>query len=142
MGCFECKMSLPRSIELPEHYGKLQYNTIKLNHVPETSPDPTPVIVLTLYRPKNYNAFTIEMMAELEEVFNIFAVDNRVKGIVVTGHGKMFCAGADLDVGFTGGKERSVDHKDGLVYIAHRDMISIFDTWKPSMFLDPLFPGD
>ena len=106
------------SIELPDHYGKLSYNTIKLNHVPESSPSPTPVIVLTLYRPKNYNAFTIEMMAELEEVFNVFAVDNRVKGIVVTGYGKMFCAGADLDVGFTGGKERPIDHKDGYVEFA------------------------
>lgn len=95
-------------VQLPDHYGKLQYNTIRLSHVPESAPEPTPIIVLTLYRPKKYNAFTVEMMAEIEEAFDIFAVDNRVKAIIVTGHGKMFCAGADLDVGFVGGKERPV----------------------------------
>jgi enoyl-CoA hydratase/carnithine racemase len=53
------------------------------------------------------------MMLELEQAFTMFDVDDRVKCIVVTGHGKLFCAGADLEIGFIGGRERINDHRDG-----------------------------
>ena len=52
-------------------------------------------------------------MEEMERAFAMFDVDDRVKAIVVTGHGKMFCAGADLDVGLKGGHEAPNEHRDG-----------------------------
>ena len=77
----------------------------------------TPVIILTLYRPKAHNAFTDQMMSELEEAFKMFNVDDRVKCIVMTGHGRMFCAGADLVVGLkTPEGEKEIEHRDGYVY--------------------------
>ncbi|KAF2091151.1 ClpP/crotonase [Saccharata proteae CBS 121410] len=104
---------MPPSIKLPGSYASLPFTQIKLSHHPASSPAPTPVIVLTLHRPGKHNAFHPVMMEELEQAFQLLDLDDRVKCIVVTGHGKMFCAGADLEVGFVGGKERGNTHRDG-----------------------------
>lgn len=56
------------------------------------------------------------MMLELEEAYGMFDVDDRVKCIIVTGSGKIFCAGADLVDGFKGGMEPVNEHRDGYVY--------------------------
>ena len=103
----------PKVLSLPPSYASLPFEHIRLSHVPESSEEVTPVIVLTLYRPKNYNAFTDVIMRECEQALELFDVDDRVKCIVITGHGKMFCAGADLDVGFSYDKEQNRDHRDG-----------------------------
>lgn len=49
----------------------------------------------------------------------MFDVDERIKCIVLTGAGKAFCAGADLDIGFNGaggaegdGPVRNKDRRD------------------------------
>lgn len=55
------------------------------------------------------------MMLELEEAYGMFDVDDRVKCIIVTGTGKIFCAGADLIDGFKGGLEPINEHRDGYV---------------------------
>jgi len=55
------------------------------------------------------------MMLELEEAYGMFDVDDRVKCIIVTGTGKIFCAGADLVDGFKGGVEPVNEHRDGYV---------------------------
>ncbi|WPH04897.1 Hypothetical protein R9X50_00779400 [Acrodontium crateriforme] len=111
----------------PPSYSSLPFSQIKVSHAPESSKEVTPVLVVTLYRPNNYNAFTEVMMRELESAFRLFDVDDRVKCIVVTGHGKMFCAGADLDNGFSGGKEDPRDHRDG----GGRVAIAIHQCRKP-----------
>lgn len=36
-----------------------------------------------------------------------------MKAIVVTGHGRMFCAGADLDMGLSYESETVRNHRDG-----------------------------
>lgn len=86
----------PQILPLPKSYASLPYTQIKVSHVPDTSQEVTPVILVTLYRPKNYNAFTDVIMREMEELYQLADIDERVKCIVLTGHGKMFCAGADL----------------------------------------------
>lgn len=95
--------------KLPKSYNDLQWQQIKTEHHAQ---DPR-IIILTLWRPKNYNAFTPTMMLELEEAYAMFDVDDRVKCIVCTATGKIFCAGADLDVGFVGGQEPINEHRDG-----------------------------
>jgi enoyl-CoA hydratase/carnithine racemase len=60
------------------------------------------------------------MREEIETAYAMFDVDERVKCIVVTGSGRIFCAGADLEVGFGSGTnsedaERVQDHRDGYV---------------------------
>ena len=52
------------------------------------------------------------MAQELEEAFTLFSADDRVRCIVLTGHGKMFCAGADLQGELRGGDESASTHRD------------------------------
>ncbi|KAH9221266.1 ClpP/crotonase-like domain-containing protein, partial [Leptodontidium sp. 2 PMI_412] len=102
----------PGPVNIPSSYETVPTKTIKLSHYPAGSPTATPVVIVTLNRPNNGNAFTLEMMNDFEKVYPMFDVDERVKVIVLTGAGKMFCAGADLDIGFGGGEERVMDHRD------------------------------
>ncbi|EGX42943.1 hypothetical protein AOL_s00215g892 [Orbilia oligospora ATCC 24927] len=97
----------------PSSYATLPFQQIRVSHYPESSPTPTPIVILTLHRPGKHNAFTPTMRSELIEAFGLFDADDRVKCIVMTGHGKIFCAGADLEIGFRGGEERVNDHRDG-----------------------------
>jgi enoyl-CoA hydratase/carnithine racemase len=53
------------------------------------------------------------MMADIVRAWELFHVDDRVKAIVVTGHGKMFCAGADLATGFRRNDDNINAHRDG-----------------------------
>src|SRR5262245_51897395 len=101
---------------LPKSYNDAPFTQIRTQH---HAADPS-IIILTLYRPKNHNAFTNTMMLELEEAYSMFDVDDRVKCIVLTGTGKIFCAGADLEIGFKGGYEPVTEHRDGYVYAVQR----------------------
>ncbi len=51
---------------------------------------------LTLNRPAQYNALSMEMMAALHAVFDQLADDTAVQVVVLGGAGKAFCAGHDL----------------------------------------------
>jgi enoyl-CoA hydratase/carnithine racemase len=57
------------------------------------------VLTLTLNRPAQLNAFTVEMANELIDAYQRASEDDAVGAIVVTGAGKAFCAGMDLSVG-------------------------------------------
>jgi enoyl-CoA hydratase/carnithine racemase len=58
-----------------------------------------PVELITLYRPDAMNAWTWTMSNELGAAFAEADADDDVRAIVVTGHGRAFCAGADLGGG-------------------------------------------
>jgi enoyl-CoA hydratase/carnithine racemase len=58
------------------------------------------------------------MENDLVRAFDLLDQDDRVKAIVITGEGKHFCAGADLEIGLertegVGSKE----HRDGYVVL-------------------------
>ena len=53
------------------------------------------VLVITLNRPEIGNAFNGELIKELTGAF--VSVEQEVRAIVLTGAGKVFCAGADLN---------------------------------------------
>ena len=55
------------------------------------------VCTLTLNRPESYNALSARMLKEMIEFLKEAAEDPEVRAMVVTGAGKGFCAGADLD---------------------------------------------
>ncbi len=57
------------------------------------------ILTITLNRPEQLNAFTVEMANELVDAFNRASADDAVRAIVVTGAGRAFCAGMDLSVG-------------------------------------------
>lgn len=108
-------MMASKSIDLPSSYTSLGTTDVIVSHVPPSSPAPTPVVLVTLNRPRHHNAFTKTMEEELVHVFSLLDLDDRVKCVVLTGAGKMFCAGADLDVGFPlmKGTVRETEHRDG-----------------------------
>ena len=56
------------------------------------------ILTLTLHRPHQLNAFTVEMAEELVDAFQRASRDDAVRAVVVTGAGKAFCAGMDLSV--------------------------------------------
>ena len=116
-------------ISPPASYADVPYRHIRVSHIPASSPSPTPVILVTLYRPGKHNAFTAEMTEDLESVFETLSADNRVKAIVVTGHGgKIFCAGADLEGGgFATGTDTVRNHRDG----GGRVSLAIYRCTKP-----------
>lgn len=69
------------------------------------------------------------MTNELEELFTLLSLDPRVKVIVVTGHGHIFCAGADLEggTGLSYKNDTLRSHRDGGGKVA----LSIFRCTKP-----------
>ncbi|MEE8244041.1 MAG: enoyl-CoA hydratase-related protein [Pseudomonadales bacterium] len=55
-----------------------------------------PVAIVTMNRPDQLNALTGRMMAEMRHAFAAAEADPAVVGIVLTGAGRGFCAGADM----------------------------------------------
>lgn len=52
---------------------------------------------ITLNRPDKLNAYTTEMGEEFTQAFRALERDPAVRAIVITGAGRAFCAGADLE---------------------------------------------
>jgi enoyl-CoA hydratase/carnithine racemase len=57
------------------------------------------ILTITLNRPDRMNACTARMYDELIDAFDRADADDEVKAIIVTGAGRAFCAGADLERG-------------------------------------------
>ena len=53
---------------------------------------------LYLNRPEKLNAYTEEMRAELIDFFNTAATDDDLRVLIVSGKGRAFCAGFDLNI--------------------------------------------
>ena len=53
--------------------------------------------LVALNRPELHNAFNETLIAELTAVLRALDADASVRAVVLTGHGKSFCAGADLN---------------------------------------------
>lgn len=56
-----------------------------------------PVAVITMNRPEALNAFTNRMLAEIRHALAAAEQDERVVGIVLTGAGRGFCPGMDMN---------------------------------------------
>src|SRR4051794_4232166 len=90
------------------------------------------VATITLDRPDRLNAFTERMLDELVDAFDRTDADDDVRAVVVTGSGRAFCAGADLESGgdifARAGEPFSMErHADGGGVLTRR----IFDSAKP-----------
>src|SRR3954465_1077653 len=90
------------------------------------------VLTITLDRPDRLNAFTPTMLGELLDAFDRADADDDVRAVVVTGEGRAFCAGADLEAGGStfDYRERGVEDevpRDG----GGRLTLRIFESTKP-----------
>lgn len=56
------------------------------------------VAEITLNRPEKLNSFNPDMLRELHEVFQSIETDSTVRAVLITGAGRGFCAGQDLNV--------------------------------------------
>jgi 2-(1,2-epoxy-1,2-dihydrophenyl)acetyl-CoA isomerase len=54
------------------------------------------ILEIVLNRPEAFNAFSLDMMAMLGDALAGAATDESVRGVLLTGKGKAFCAGGDL----------------------------------------------
>jgi 2-(1,2-epoxy-1,2-dihydrophenyl)acetyl-CoA isomerase len=52
--------------------------------------------IITLNRPERLNAITLQLMDELYDTFDVFNRDPGISVIVLTGAGRAFCAGLDV----------------------------------------------
>ncbi|MBI4294747.1 MAG: enoyl-CoA hydratase/isomerase family protein [Chloroflexi bacterium] len=56
------------------------------------------IATITLNRPDRLNVYTSQMGTELLDAFKTLDVDDGVRVVVITGAGRAFCAGADVNV--------------------------------------------
>src|ERR1700747_3411598 len=56
-----------------------------------------PIATIKLNRPEKLNAFGGPMREELLDIFGKIAVDDRVRVVIVTGEGRGFSAGGDIE---------------------------------------------
>jgi enoyl-CoA hydratase/carnithine racemase len=68
------------------------------------------IATVTLHRPDRLNAFNVAMMNELLDVIDRIDADDKVRAVIVTGEGRGFCAGADLEVGADAFVAAGTDH--------------------------------
>lgn len=97
------------------------------------------IAVLTLDRPDKLNAFNVVMQNELIAAFDQTDADDSVRAVIVTGRGRVFCAGADLSAGEVtfdyeargetqaSGRYENDVHRDGGGLVTLR----IFESLKP-----------
>ncbi|WP_348240452.1 enoyl-CoA hydratase-related protein, partial [Salmonella enterica] len=57
------------------------------------------ILTLTLNRPERMNAYTGRMADELIDAFDRADADDDITVVIVTGAGRAFCAGSDLEKG-------------------------------------------
>lgn len=86
-----------RTIKLPRSYVTSADAPVKITNYPETAEGVTPIQIATLNRPQKLNAITLGMISDLEQFITTVDVDERVKVVIITGAGKAFSAGIDLN---------------------------------------------
>ena len=84
------------------------------------------IAIVTLNRPDRYNAVTDELVTRLNEIIDEIRNDNQIRAVVLTGAGKGFSAGADME---SFGK---LSPEDGRAYITrvYQTLLRNFQTLK------------
>lgn len=90
------------------------------------------ILTITLNRPERLNAFTEQMRVEMTDALDRADADDDVRAIIVTGAGRGYCAGADLEKGgdtfnYKEDNEKQAWNRDG----GGRLTLRIFEVNKP-----------
>ncbi len=68
----------------------MSYSTLKFEKNNETA-------TILFARPEIHNAFDETLIAEMTDVIDVLTADSNCRVVIITGQGKSFCAGADLN---------------------------------------------
>ncbi|HEY3609757.1 MAG TPA: enoyl-CoA hydratase-related protein, partial [Pseudonocardiaceae bacterium] len=85
------------------------------------------VATIALNRPQRRNGYTVVMADELADALSAADLDDAVRVVILTGHGKDFCVGADL----SGGALATADETDPYHEPAGRVSMRIYAMNKP-----------
>jgi methylglutaconyl-CoA hydratase len=103
-------------------------------HVLITTIDSRGVARLTMNRPDIRNAFNEQLIGDICEAMGRLNSDPNVRAIVLTGAGKAFSAGADLNMMQRAAKFSAAENKDDARRLAHM-LASIYHSAKPTVAL-------
>jgi len=88
------------------------------------------IAYITLNRPEKLNAVSLEITKGLAEIWENFRDDNEVWVGILSGNGKSFCAGADVEK-IASGKEGKWTVEKSLIFGDYRMGPSNYRVWKP-----------
>ncbi|KIY03381.1 uncharacterized protein Z520_00072 [Fonsecaea multimorphosa CBS 102226] len=88
----------PSTIHIPSTYTTPADAHVRVTNHPESASGVTPILIVRLNRPEKLNSFTGEMITGLESFFRVVDHDSRVKVVILTGTGRAFSAGIDLNL--------------------------------------------
>ncbi len=91
-----------------------------------TTIDARGVANVTLDRPERHNAFDEALIAAITTAFRTLAADPAVRAIILSGNGKSFCAGADIDWMRRAGGWTEAENRDDAMRLS--DMLQAIDT--------------
>jgi 2-(1,2-epoxy-1,2-dihydrophenyl)acetyl-CoA isomerase len=89
------------------------------------------IATITLNRPEKYNAFGGRMRQELLEAVEDSCSDKEVRVIVITGAGKAFCAGGDVDEFVSGKTQALADTASNERHAMSKIVLAINSVEKP-----------
>jgi enoyl-CoA hydratase/carnithine racemase len=90
------------------------------------------VLTITLNRPDRLNAWTRTMFGELMQALDQADADDEVRALIITGAGRAFCAGADLERGGETFAKREHEDPDSIPRDNGGQLtLRIFDLSKP-----------
>ncbi|KGP63181.1 enoyl-CoA hydratase [Legionella norrlandica] len=87
------------------------------------------ILTVTLNRPEKLNALSTELLYVLNDVFHQAKANPKVKALLLTGNGKAFCAGADIN------RLAECDAQSGYEFACHgQQVFRLLETLgKPSL---------
>jgi 2-(1,2-epoxy-1,2-dihydrophenyl)acetyl-CoA isomerase len=100
------------------------YRTLELERVGA-------VATLTLNRPEALNAWNAQLAGELCDAVQELGADDSVRAVAITGRGRAFSAGADVNEGFPEGADGHWDIHTRLVGVHHPIITGIREMPKP-----------
>ncbi|WP_340589118.1 enoyl-CoA hydratase/isomerase family protein [Erythrobacter alti] len=92
------------------------------------------VATITLNRPDVGNALDIPTVKELAKAVDHFAADDAVRCVVLTGAGRLFCAGGDI-ASMAGAGDGLPDMLGDLIAALHRVLVALIEMPKPLLTL-------
>jgi 2-(1,2-epoxy-1,2-dihydrophenyl)acetyl-CoA isomerase len=90
------------------------------------------IATITLNRPEKMNAYNSIMLDELSSVLEDVALDKDIRAVIITGEGRAFCAGADVqDIGALLSLQNELPERQDILKLLIRSVLAIRQMPKP-----------